>query len=301
MKKIILICLLLQSIFVFPDIKNWVAEETKARNLFNQGRVEDAIILFREISLSSDNEDITMESYYWLGLAFINTGKYKLAENNLEYYLRIYGKKSAHYVDAFYQRGVNFFLLEKYMESIDILDTFIKRYPENRMVSNSYYWLGECFYVLGRFDDAILYFTLVTEKYPATPKYEASVFKLRLIEHKKTELVLQNIIKWSNEQYLSSVNQFKINELSLLQALESLKSGKNIDPEIERKLRIENEHLRKKIIELEKGLPVTGNYSSLDTSERAKELELKAQLLDRKEQTLKLLEEQLRKRESGNE
>lgn len=304
MKNKIIILLLLITSFIYSTEKDWKVEESKARTLLNSGRTEDAIVILREIILSSDNEAVKRESYYWISLAYTNTGKYNLAENNLEYYLRTYGRRGRFYAEAIYQRGVNFFLMEQYSHSIELLAGFIKDNPSHRFTSNAYYWLGECLYSLGRFDDAVVYFTIVTEKYPGTSKYEASIFKLRLIEHKKTELVLQNIIKWSHEQYLSAINQFKINEMALLQAMEELRKGRSADPQETARLNSEIERLRQRNSELERGLQGQSTGMSVterELAERAKQLEFKAMLLDRKEHALKLLEEQLRLRESANE
>ena len=112
--------------FSQATVADWKAEESKARALLNQGKVEDAIVLFREIILNADNPRIKREGYYWLSIAYINTKRHDLAESNLEYYLRTYGKVADYYEDALYQRGVNFFLMEKYSESLIVLDSFIK-------------------------------------------------------------------------------------------------------------------------------------------------------------------------------
>ncbi|HPO49996.1 MAG TPA: hypothetical protein PLO89_06685, partial [Spirochaetota bacterium] len=143
-------------------------------------------------------------------------------------------------------------------------------------------------------------------KYPSSNKKEASVYKLRLIEHKKSELVLQNLLKWSYEQYISSLNQFKVKERSLNQAIDMYeKSGKTIsteDKQLIDSLRNENEELKAKIVNLEKNMnELSLGDASDDYNDRLRQLQLKEELLSQKEETLMLLEESLREKESSLE
>jgi len=130
------------------------------------------------------------------------------------------------YQEAVYQKGRLLFLQEQYQKGIEQLNVYIGKYPAHKLVSNAYYWIGECLYALGRFDDAAMNFNIVISKYPTSIKQEASRYKLRLIEHKKSELALQNLLKWSQEQYLSALNQFRIREKTLQEALDQYEKYK---------------------------------------------------------------------------
>lgn len=287
---------------VYPQkIADWKNEELKARALYNQGKVDEAIVIFREIILSSDNAVLKREAYYWISLAYINSGKYNLARNNLEYYLSNFDKTGNNFEDAFYQKGRLYFLEENFEGCIDTLDKFIKKYPGSKMLSNAYYWLGEALYALGRYDDAALCFKIVTDDYPRSAKSEASGYKLKLIDRKKSELALQNLLKWSQEQYLSSLNNYKTRELTLLQAIDELQMGslETTDDSNCNALKLENERLQERLRTLEQS--GSGGVGDDDLSEKMKQLELKALLLERKEKVLKLLEEELRARDAGVE
>src|SRR4030042_6655590 len=192
-KKLILILILLNIILSFysNETKNWDKEKEKAENLYNSGKYDEAIILFREINLSSNNDKLIAETYFWLAMAYIETNKLEQAESNLEYYLANYKSSGLNYQEAVYQKGRLLFLQEEYQSSIDQFNNFIESFPFNKLVSNAYYWIGECLYALGQFDDSIHYFNIVIEKYPNCIKREATNYKLRLIEHKKSELALQ--------------------------------------------------------------------------------------------------------------
>ncbi len=301
-RKLILILILLNLIFSFysEETKKWDKEKEKAENLYNTGKYDEAIILFREINLSSNNDKLIAETYFWLAMAYIETNKLEQAESNLEYYLANYKSNGLNYQEAVYQKGRLLFLQEEYQSSIDQFNNFIETYPFNKLISNAYYWIGECLYALGQFDDSIHYFNIVTEKYPNSIKSEATSYKLRLIEHKKSELALQNLLKWSQEQYLSALSEFRIKEKTIKEALDQYQKGEKVETSVEdlNKLQAENQELKQKITELEQRIEyIKGQITDKSLLDKLKQLELKERLLINKEQTLNILEQELRKKE----
>jgi tetratricopeptide (TPR) repeat protein len=295
----LLVLILFVSSGVFST--DWVVEKIKAEKLYNEGKYDEAIILFREIILSSKNEKFIAESYFWLGRAYINTNKLKLAETNLEYYIANYKTTGLNYPEALYEKGRLLFLQEQYQPAIEQLNIFIKNYPANSLVSNSYYWIGESLYAMGQYDDASYYFKIVSEKYANSAKAEASIFKLRLIEHKKSELALQNLLKWSQEQYLAALSQFRIKEKTLQEALDKYKSGNTGQTQStsgsgdNKKLQEENNALKNRVNELEnENSFLKGNINDKKISDRVKQLELKEKLLKDKEEALRILESNIR-------
>ena len=88
---------------------------------------------------------------------------------------------------------------------------------------------------------------------------------------------MQNIIKWSHEQYLSIINRYKLNELTLQEALEELRKN-NFSSN-------ETELLRQRIIELENALKSKSDgksSSEIELATKARQLELKANFLNGK-------------------
>lgn len=289
------------NLFSEADI-NWLKEEEKATKLFNNGKFDESIIVFREIILSSDNVKLKNEAYFWLAKAYMSIEKYKLAETNLEYYLSNFKDEGLNYPEAVYQKGRLLFLQEQYQQSIDQINLFITQYPKDPLISNAYYWIGEALYAMGQFDDSTYIFNLILSKYPNSNKKEASSYKIKLIEHKKSELVLQNLLKWSYEQYISSLNQFKVKEKSLQQAIDMYEKGSkntsDADKDKMKSLEDENEELKLKISNLEKQISeLSQNSSDGDYNEKMRQLQLKEELLSQKEETLMLFEESLREKE----
>jgi tetratricopeptide (TPR) repeat protein len=285
------------------DKKDWIAEEQKARTLFDQNKFDESIILFREIILSSNMPNLQREAYFWIAKAYMNSDKLSQAETNIEYYLSNYKDDALNYPEAVYQKGRLLFLQEQYQPAVEMLNTFIKTYGDHELVSNAYYWIGECLYALGQFDDSAMMFKIVLENYPNAIKSEACIYKLRLIEHKKSELALQNLLKWSQEQFISSLNQFKIKEKTLQQAIDEYEKKQGIvinqnEYNDLKKSMAENEELKRQLTELETRLKDLENNQSLkDLSDRLKQLQLKGELLDQKEEALRFLEKQLKEKE----
>lgn len=276
--------------------KDWDEEKAKAEKLYSQAKYDESIILFREIILSSKNDNLIAESYFWLAKAYIDSNKLKLAETNLEYYLTNYKTTGLNYPEAFYEKGRLLFLQEQFQASVKQLNSFIENYPNNSLLSNAYYWIGECLYALGQYDDSGFYFNIVLTKYPNSIKEEASRYKLRLIEHKKSELTLQNLLKWSQEQYISALTQFRIKEKSLQEALDKYKAGGTaIDSQQLGNLQNENNDLKQKLKDLQDQIELLkGNGSDQSIIDRLKQLQLKEKLLSDKEDALRILEQELR-------
>jgi len=60
------------------------------------------------------------------------------------------------------------------------LTQFVRRYPNDPLAANAYYWLGENYYAQGRYGDAAYQFADGFRKFPNHPKAQDSLFKLAL-------------------------------------------------------------------------------------------------------------------------
>ncbi|MDR1908449.1 MAG: tetratricopeptide repeat protein, partial [Spirochaetaceae bacterium] len=90
---------------------------------------------------------------------------------------------------------------------------------ENARKPAALYWMGECLYSLGQLDRAQDIFSLIVEQYPQSVKYEASSYRLALINQKKIEVELLAILKWSHEESLKTVEEYQRRERSYDQAI----------------------------------------------------------------------------------
>ena len=76
---------------------------------------------------------------------------------------------------------------------------FLKKYPNSDFADNAQYWLGECYYGLKEYDQAILEFDAVRRKYPKGDKVPAALLKhgfalAELGDKVDARLILQELV-----------------------------------------------------------------------------------------------------------
>ena len=86
-----------------------------------------------------------------------------------------------------------------YRPAIGRLREFMKRNPNSELADNAQYWIGECYYALKEFDQAILEFDQVRRKYPKGDKVPAALLKqgfafAELGDRLDARLILQELI-----------------------------------------------------------------------------------------------------------
>jgi tol-pal system protein YbgF len=81
---------------------------------------------------------------------------------------------------AIYRRALDEFNGGEYERSIESLREFIASGPEDDYMDNALFWLGECHYGLGRYQDALASFQQVVSSYPDGNKVPDSLLKVAL-------------------------------------------------------------------------------------------------------------------------
>lgn len=78
-----------------------------------------------------------------------------------------------------YRTALNLLLEQSnYEQSIQYFQTYITTYPQGRYLTNSYYWQGEAFILVERFNDARNVFTKIINDFPQDPKAAGAMLKL---------------------------------------------------------------------------------------------------------------------------
>jgi tol-pal system protein YbgF len=77
---------------------------------------------------------------------------------------------------------------------------FGKKYPKSKLSENAQYWVGECYYAMKQYDQAILEFDAVRRKFPQGEKVPAALLKqgfafADLGEKVNARLILQEVIE----------------------------------------------------------------------------------------------------------
>ncbi len=79
-----------------------------------------------------------------------------------------------------YRNALNILLEQqpaRYEESISMFQSYIQRFPQGRLLTNAYYWLGEALILVERYDEARDTFTVLINSYPDDPKAAGALLK----------------------------------------------------------------------------------------------------------------------------
>ena len=99
-----------------------------------------------------------------------------------------------------YEAALRLMDKKDYRAAITRFKDFIKKYPKSRLANNAQYWIGECYYAVREFDQAIVEFDAVRRKYPQGDKVPAALLKqgfafAELGEKVNARLVLQELVE----------------------------------------------------------------------------------------------------------
>lgn len=197
-------------------------------HLYSQGRWSEAVLELRRLQAEAATKELRGEALFWISLSELGAGEYEAALRDMDTLAETdpYGFRSR---ELPYHRGRVLYQLGRYDDAI----VFFKRYTDSilpregeilsstdtsRKVS-AYYWTAECLYSMGQLDRAGDLFRFITEEYPGNPKYEASVYRLAMINQKKVEAELLSLLQWSHEESLKNMEEFRRKESAYDQAL----------------------------------------------------------------------------------
>lgn len=66
----------------------------------------------------------------------------------------------------------------RFLVSARAFEDFVEKYPNNELTDNSYYWLGESYYVKRQYPQALAAFQTLTSRFPASDKAPDSWLKI---------------------------------------------------------------------------------------------------------------------------
>lgn len=181
--------------------------------LFNALRMAEAAAEFRGAQESASNLNEWAQALYWVILSELALGDYDSALKDMDE-LEKYAPNSSFNYDMAYHRGRAYFNLG-YFEDALIL---FKQYNESVSARDaqgadrkaaSLFWMGECLYFMGQFDEAERFYSWVVAQYPFSPKKEVSSYRIDLIKQKKIEAELLALLRWSHEESLRTSEEYQ--------------------------------------------------------------------------------------------
>jgi tetratricopeptide (TPR) repeat protein len=268
------------------------AELQAGLRAFQQQQYQQALQSFRRII--DEQAPQAPDAEYWSAMAYMALDMLEDADRTLEHYLARY-PSHALAAEAHYQKSRLLFLERDYENARQASYEFIRSNPGSPLVANAYFWIGESLYSLGKLEEAERVFAKVVREYPQSYKVEAANYRLSLLEFKKREEELLRLLKWSHEEFLRAVDEYKRREKSYEQALAAYQQrvGRPEQRQAEAKaleeLKAENSSLsdRLKLLEAQAASQTQqAEQKAGELAELEKSLALKAQALALKESLL---------------
>jgi TolA-binding protein len=195
---------------------------------YQQSRWREAVAEFRRSQTEALDPELKAEALYWIALSEISAKDYTGAIRDMDQ-LEQLAPESKRLREIPYHKGRALYYLGRYEEALLLLKLYADGIGGNALLpagsegaarkSAALYWIGECLYAMGQLDYARDVFTLVTQDYPRSAKFEASSYRLALIHQKKIEEELLNLLKWSHEESLKAIEEYQRRERSYDQAL----------------------------------------------------------------------------------
>lgn len=205
--------------FLLGANSNQGLEKIKNGITFFQNEAYDKSLQeFREVILNTTLQDYHADAYYWITRIYLASGQNENASKSIEFFLSNY-RNHPLYPELYYQKGRILFLQEDYENSILLFKSFIDSFPESPFVPNSFFWIGEALYFLGHYDEAYKIFSLVVQNFPTSFKYETAQYRISLLDLKRRENELLQLLKISHEEYLSLLDEFQRKEKGYEQAI----------------------------------------------------------------------------------
>ncbi|GHU84417.1 hypothetical protein FACS189473_1720 [Spirochaetia bacterium] len=192
-------------------------------SLYGKGQWAEAAAELRRAYAESSGNSQKAEALYWIALTELAAGSYENSLRAMDEMERI-SPDNTRYGELPYHRGRALFYLGRYDEAVSFFSAYANSIAvdvpgEGARKPAALYWMGECLYSMGQLDKAQDIFAIIVEQYPQSVKFEASSYRLSLINQKKIEVELLSILKWSHEESLKTVEAYQRRERSYDQAI----------------------------------------------------------------------------------
>ena len=215
----ILLLFLLMPKFIIAADESGIALFDKGKTYYSNGQYLEALYFFNEL-IDEDYSDYMGDAYFWSAKSYLAAGEIDNAEINLEYFLLNY-PRNLNYEEGFYFKGRILFIQKEYEKSLELFNRFIRTNPFSPFASNAYYWIGDCLYNTGNFDEALDVFEKVVRDYPSSFKLEAAQYKISLIDYRFREEELLRLIRWSHEESMRTIEDYRNREKNFLLTIEA--------------------------------------------------------------------------------
>jgi tetratricopeptide (TPR) repeat protein len=174
--------------------------------LYGMSRWNEAIIEFRRAQEIAESDEDRWQALYWVILSELANSDFGSALRDMEELERI-APNSPFTRDMVYHRARVYYLQGFFEDALLLFNRFSRSIGDDDRISAdrraaAFFWMGECLYAMGQYDEAEKFYAWVIARYPESPKVEASAYRLDLITQKKIEAELLMLLQLSHEESL---------------------------------------------------------------------------------------------------
>jgi len=196
--------------------------------LFSQGRLGESVLELRRLQAEATSRELRAEALFWISIAQLFAGEYEQALRDMNT-LEQTDPANRRLAQLPYHRGRALFQLGRYDEAI----VFLMRYADGILPgpggiftasdasrkAAALYWAGACLFSMGQFDRASDMFMHVIETFPSSIKAVASNNRIAMINQRRVEAELLTLLRWSHEESMRNMEEFRRREMLYNQAL----------------------------------------------------------------------------------
>lgn len=116
--------------------------------------------------------------------------------------------------DAGYRQALQLYMDHQYEQAIRAFSALVRDYPDDKNVSNCHYWIGEAYFMLGDYQQAIRSFERVLN-YPNSPKLDDALLmlgraNLRLGDANQAAYYLDRLVReFPDSEYVQKAKQYR--------------------------------------------------------------------------------------------
>lgn len=120
---------------------------------------------------------------------------------------------------ALYDASLAAYRAGQFQEAREGFEDFLKRYPKSDLADNAYFWIGESYMSLNRYEQAILAYQEVIKKYPKGNKVPSALLRqamafVEIKDEMSAKLLLNKIIKNYPNSNEAKIAQTRLKNLS---------------------------------------------------------------------------------------
>ncbi|MCL2175829.1 MAG: hypothetical protein FWB73_07275 [Treponema sp.] len=181
--------------------------------LYALSRWQEATIEFRRAQESAQTLNDWAQSLYWVILSELAFSDYGSALRDMDE-LERHAPHSTYTRDMVYHRARVYFIQGFFDAALVLFNRFTGSVTDSDRVTAdrraaSFFWMGECLYSLGQFQEAEKFYSWVIARYPNSQKVEAASYRLDLIKQKKIESELLALLQLSHEESLRTSEDYQ--------------------------------------------------------------------------------------------